>query len=313
MEEKLGINTDNITLRKKKSLRQRKLIDYAWAYFMIFPTMVGLIILNIWPIFNTLYLSLTKWEGFGGTVWVGFENYKEMLTDESVRQALWNTFGYTIGVVPIGIFLSLIVAVLLNSNIKGKSLYRTIYFLPIVSTPAAIAMVWKWLFNSEFGLINYFLSFFGIEGPQWLTDSRFVLLSVIIVGIWSTLGYNMIILLSGLQEIPKTYYEAADIDGVGPISKFFVITIPLVSPTLFFVVVLSLISALQVFDHIYMMIDKTNAAIEHAQSLTYLFYKYAFMMNSKGYASAIVMLLFVIILIVTVIQLRLQKKWVYYQ
>lgn len=279
-----------------------------WAYVMIAPTIIGLMILNIWPIVNTFYMSVMKTGDFGKMTFIGLDNYTRMFADEYFWQATANTFVYTLGVVPLGVLLSLVVAVLLNSKIKGLSLYRTIFFLPVVSTPAAVAMVWRWLYNSDFGLIN---QTFGLD-IRWLTDPKFALTSIIIVGIWSTLGYNMILLLAGLQEIPNSYYEAADIDGAGPIRKFFTITVPLVSPTLFFVVILTLIGALQVFDYIYMMIDVVNPALDKTQSLVYLFYKHAFLMNEKGYASAIIVFLFAIILLVTLVQLRLQKRWVHY-
>ncbi|HEY5524466.1 MAG TPA: sugar ABC transporter permease [Clostridium sp.] len=287
--------------------------DYAFGYLMIAPTIIGLIILNLWPMIQTLYLSFNTSGGFGANKWVGLENYKTMLSDPAVIHATINTLKYTIVSVPIGIILSLIIAVLLNANIKGKTIYRTIYFLPMVSAPAAIAMVWRILYNGDYGFFNLILSKIGIYGVKWLTDPKIALFCIIVVGIWSTLGYNMIILLAGLQEIPTTLYEAAEIDGAGPIRKFFTVTLPLISPTMFFVVVTTMIGSLQVFDLILMMIDRTNAAMESTQSLVYLFYQNSFVMNNKGYGSAIIMLLLAMILIITVIQLKLQKKWVHYQ
>lgn len=297
----------------EKKVSKRNLQDYGWAYLMIAPTILGLIILNIWPLIQTCYLSFNKTDGFGGNTWVGFDNYKRMFSDSSVMHAVINTLEYTAISVPLGVILSLFIAVLLNSKIKGKTIYRTIYFLPMVSAPAAIAMVWRWLYSSDFGLFNYMLSLIGISKVKWLTDPKIALLSIIMVGVWSTIGYNMVILLAGLQEIPKSFYEAADIDGAGPVRKFFSITFPLVSPTMFFVVVTSMIGSLQVFDYIFMMIDKTNVTMENTQSLVYLFYKNSFILNDKGYGSTIVVLLLIIILIITAIQLKLQKKWVHYQ
>ena len=182
----------------------------------------------------------------------------------------------------------------------------------MVAAPAAIAMVWRWLYNSEFGLINYLLSLVRIDGPRWLSDPKVALISIAIVGIWSAVGYNMVLLLAGLQEIPGDYYEAANIDGAGPIKQFFTITLPLVSPTMFFVVVTSIISAMQVFDTIFMMIDKTSMAVEGTQSLVYLFYQYSFLVNDKGYGSAIVMILLLMIMVITFIQVKIQNKWVNY-
>lgn len=306
-------NSRNVETKKIKSQSTRKYKGYLCAYLMIAPTIIGLIILNIIPIIQTFWLSLHKTGNFGANQFVGLDNFKKLLNDPNVLQATFNTFRYAIIVVPVGIFLSLLLAVLLNSNIKGKAIYRTIYFLPVVSAPAAIAMVWKWMYNSEFGLINYLLSLIGIQGPKWITDPRIAIYSIMIVGIWSVLGYNMIIFLAGLQEIPKTFYEAAEIDGAGPIRKFIAITVPLVSPTMFFVTITSVISSLQVFDYIYMMIEKTNIALDKTQSLVYLFYKYSFMMNDKGYGSTVLIVLFVIIMLITVIQLYMQKKWVHYQ
>lgn len=307
-----GVNMKAVGKISEKKQTSRKFQDYTWAYIMIAPTIIGLIILNIWPLIQTVILSFNTVDGFSQMQWSGLSNYKKLFADPEVWQATLNTLKYTIISVPIGVILSLVVAVLLNANIKGKTIYRVIYFLPVVSAPAAIAMVWKWLYNSEYGLFNYLLSLVGIKGPSWLSDPKLSLLSVIIVGIWSVLGYNMIILLAGLQEIPKTFYEAAEIDGAGPIRRFFSITFPLVSPTMFFVVITSIIGGLQIFDLIFMMVDRTNAALQSTQSLVYLFYKYSFVINDKGYGSTIVTLLLAIILIITVIQFKLQKKWVHY-
>lgn len=298
---------------KKKHISKSKLQDYAWGYLMVAPTILGLLILNIWPIIQTIYISLTKSNGFGSATFVGLKNYQTMFQDSQVLQATINTAIYTLISAPVGIFLSLIVAVLLNSKIKGKSFYRTIFFLPVVSTPAAVAMVWRWLLDYNYGIVNYILSLVGIKGPNWIADSSFVLISIIIVGIWSMLGYNMIILLSGLQEIPETFYEAAEIDGAGPVRKFFSITLPLVSPTMFFVVITTMISSLQVFDYIFMIVDKLNPALPNAMSLVYLFYQYSFVQYNKGYGSAIAVLLLAIIMVITAIQLKLQKKWVHYE
>lgn len=290
----------------------RKTQDYIWAYIMIAPTIIGLCILNIWPILQTFYLSFFKQVGFAPPRWVGLSNYIGLFTNPDIVRAIFNTFLYTVVTVPIGVLLSLIVAVLLNSNIKGRSIYRTIYFLPVVAASAAVAMIWRWLLNVDYGIINYLLSLVGVKGPDWIANPNVAIFSIMIVGIWSGLGYNMIIFLAGLQEIPKTYYEAAEIDGANSFRKFINITLPLVSPTMFFVVITTMISSLQVFDYIYMIIDNINPALPSVQSLVYIFYKYSFNMDDKGYGSAIAMLLLVIILIITLIQLKLQKKWVHY-
>ena len=182
----------------------------------------------------------------------------------------------------------------------------------MIAVPSAVAMVWRWLYNTDFGIINYSLSKMGIKGPDWLADPNYILTSIILVGIWTCIGYNMVILLAGLQDIPKTYYEAAEIDGANAANKFFHITIPLISPTMFFVIVTSVISSLQVFDFIFMMVPAQNPSIGNVQSLVYLFYKYTFVTYNRGYGSAIVTFLLVITFILTIIELKLQKKWVVY-
>ena len=306
-----------IALNKRKvkstaKLKNAKHNEWMWGYILVAPTVIGLLILNIIPLIQTFILSFQKTGDFGSSQWAGFENYKRLFSDPAVWQATGNTLKYVLMVIPFIIIFSLLVAVLLNQKIKGKSIYRVIYFLPMVAAPAAVAMVWKWLFNSEFGLINYLLSLIGIQGPQWVSDPNFALIAIAIVGIWSAVGYHMILLLAGLQEIPKDYYEAASIDGARSIRQFFSVTLPLVSPSLYFVMVTSILSAFQGFDVIFMMIDKTSMAIESTQSLVYLFYQHSFTVNDKGYGSAIIMLLLAIIMVITFIQSKIEKKWVHY-
>ncbi|MDU4480047.1 MULTISPECIES: sugar ABC transporter permease [Clostridium] len=292
---------------------KRTLNEWMWAYALVGPTIIGLIILNIIPIFQTLYLSFFKSGDFGkGNVFVGLENYSKMISDPQVWNAVGNTLKYTIIVVPATVAIAMILAVLLNSKIKGKGVYRTIYFIPMVAAPAAITMVWKWLYNNQFGLINHILSKFGLGPVNWIDDPKVALISIAIIGIWSTVGYSMVLLIAGLQEIPKDYYEASSIDGATPVRQFFNVTLPLVSPTLFFVMVTSIIQAMQVFDVIYMMIDVTSPAYDKTVSLVYLFYNNSFKYADKGYGSAIVMLLLAIIMIITVLQMKAQKKWVNY-
>lgn len=287
--------------------------EWRWGYAMIAPTIIGLIVLNIIPIFQTVYLSLFKSGDFGkGNIFVGLDNYIKMFKDEQVWGATANTMIYTAIVVPVTIAIAMLLAVLLNKNIKGKHIYRSIYFIPMVVAPAAVTMVWKWLYNTNFGLINKGLTALGMAQVDWINDPNVAFISIAIIGIWSTVGYSMVLLLAGLQEIPASYYEASNIDGAKPLRQFFSITLPLISPTMFFVVVTSVIQAMQVFDVIYMMVDVTSPAYDSTVSLVYLFYNNSFKYSDKGYGSAIVMLLLVIIMIITAIQLKIQKKWVKY-
>lgn len=294
-------------------MKRKQIKRYMWAYGFIAPSLILICVLNLWPILQTFYFSLNEVRGFQSPVFVGMYNYMTLFGDEEFWKSLMNTCIYTVVTVPVGVILSLVTAVFLNASIKGKSFFRVLYFLPVISAPAAVAMVWRWLYNSDFGLINYILSVLHIQGPNWIADSRVVLGSVMIVGIWSLVGYNMVILLAGLQDIPGSYYEAAQIDGVDSLKQFLHITVPLVSPTLFFVVLTTMISSLQVFDHIYMMLDSTNPALKSGESIVYLFYKYTFANNNKGYGSAIATVLLFLVMLLTVIQMKVQKKWVHYQ
>jgi multiple sugar transport system permease protein len=292
---------------KKGTSRERN--EFMWGWLFILPTMFGLIILNIIPIFQTIWQSFFKTGDFGkGNIFIGAENYIRLFGDTEVWQSVLNTFKYAIVEVPFSIAISLVLAVLLNRKMKGVSTYRTIFFLPMVAAPAAVAMVWRWLFNTEFGLLNHV---FG-GNVQWISDPKIAVFSIAVIGIWSIIGYNMVLFLAGLQEIPRDYYEAADIDGANGIEQFFNITVPLLSPTIFFVSITRIIGGLQVFDLIFMVMDKNNPALYKTQSIVYLFYQNSFVENNKGYGSTIVVLLIAIIMVITVFQMIAQKKWVYY-
>lgn len=297
----------------KTKISKKVFNEWCWAWGMVAPTIIGLVVLNIIPIFQTFYLSFFKSGAFGkGNIFVGPENYIKLIKDPQVWYAVRNTLVYTCLVVPLTIVIAMLLAVALNGKIKGKGIYRTIYFVPMVAAPAAVTMVWKWLYNYQYGLINHILEKIGLEGVNWIDNPNVAMISVAIIGIWSTIGYSMVLLLAGLQEIPRDYYEAANIDGASGVKQFFKITLPLVSPTLFFVMVTSIITSMQVFDVIYMMIDVTSPSYNSTVSLVYLFYNNSFKYSNKGYGSAIVMVLLFIIMIITVIQTKLQKKWVNY-
>ena len=287
--------------------------ETAWGFALVAPTIIGLVILNIIPIIQTCYISFFKSGDFGRkNIFIGLQNYQTLIKDPQVFSAIGNTLLYTSIVVPGSILIGLALAVFLNKGLRGRSVYRTLYFIPMVATPAAITMVWKWLFNREFGLINHMLNGMGLSSVDWINGPGIAIFSISIIGIWSTIGYNMILFLAGLQEIPKDYYEAMEIDGAGEWSKFQKITLPLISPTMFFVAMTSIIQCMQVFDVIFMMIKVTSPAYNKTVSLVYLFYNNSFRYSNKGYGSSIVMVLLAIIMLITVIQLRLQKKWVNY-
>ena len=280
-----------------------------WGLLMVAPTIVGLLILNMWPFVEAIYMSFSKSLPFGEFEFEGFDNYVEMFQNAEFWKATWNTVWFCILTVPVGVFLALLVANLLNSKIKGRTIFRAIFFLPMVVAPAAIAMVWKWIFNTQYGILNSILG----QNIGWLTTSQFVLLSCAVVQIWSNIGYDAVLLLAGLQNVSPTLYEAADLDGASKTKQFFHITLPMVSPTLFVVLIMRLMSSMKVFDLIYMMVDDANPVLNDAQSLMSLFYRESFIAGDKGYASAIVVWTVLLIGAVTVVQFIGQKKWVNYE
>lgn len=298
------------TPKKRATSRQKK--DWVAGYIFIAPVTIGLLIFYIWPFFQNVWFSFNDVNKFNVSTFVGLQNYVELIHDKEVWATLGNTLKYVICTVPVGIFLSLCIAALLNAKIKGTSIYRTLYFLPSVTMAAAVSMVWKWIYNEKMGILNTAIRAAGGEGHGWLTDPKTALFMIMIVGLWMSVGYNMIILLAGMQGISKTYYEAAAIDGAGSIKQFFSITVPLLTPTIFFVMITSIISGFQVFDVVYMMLGKTGPAYSATQTVVMLFYRKAFDYGYKGYAAAISILIFAVIMLVTVIQMIGQKKWVNY-
>lgn len=292
-----------------KSKRKWNRDEVKWGYLLIAPTVIGLLILNVYPFVKTLILSFSTTHPFGFYEISGVDNYVRMFGNREFWKATWNSIYFCILTVPVGVFIALLVAVLLNAKVKGKSLFRTIFFLPMVVAPAAVAMVWKWMFNTEYGIINELLG----TDINWTTNPHIVMITCAIVAIWSAVGYDAVLLLSGIQNISKSYYEAASLDGAGRVQQFFLITVPMVSPTLFVVIIMRLMASLKVYDLIYMMVDQSNPAITSAQSLMYLFYRESFVANNKGYASAIVIWTVLLIGIVTAIQFWGQKKWVNYE
>lgn len=283
------------------------------ALVFIGPTAAGLVVFYLWPTIRTFFLSFTQAGPFGGSTFVGVGNYSRLFRDPNFLKALENTAIYTL-VALIGIPLAVAIAVLLNTKgLRGRSLYRLLYFLPVVTMPAAIALVWRMLYAGDYGILNEALRLVGIQGTSWLTNPATALYAVAVVGVWAGLGTNIVIFLAGLQAIPDSVMEAADLDGAGPIRKFFSVTVPLLSPSILFVSVISVIGALQVFDLIYLMIGRTNPALPDTRTIVYLFYQEGFIENDRGYAAAIAFVLLIIILGLTVAQFRLQKKWVHYE
>lgn len=295
-------------------MSHRKKTEIFWAAVMIAPVTIGLIIFYFYPFFSVIGDSFYDIGAFDRKQgFVGLGNYAKMMADPEMWMSLGNTFKYVLIIVPITVVLAILIAVLLNSKIRGVSVFRVIYFIPAITMAAAVAMVWKWIFNGDFGILNYVIELLGGTARRWLSEKNTALLCVCCVSIWSSIGYYMIILLAGIQGISRGYYEAAEIEGANAVQKFTKITLPLLTPTIFYVAIMLIISTFQTFDAIYMMIGEKSAAIKYTQSIVMYFYRNAFVYPKKGYASAIAVLLFLIIMAITAFQMKMQKKWVYYE
>ncbi|MEM4847741.1 MAG: sugar ABC transporter permease, partial [Thermosphaera sp.] len=274
------------------------------------PWLLGFFIWTAGPMLYSLWLSLTRWDLFTPAVYIGLENYQRLFTnDPDFWQALRVTSIYTFVQVPLGLASAMAIALLMNQAVRGINYFRTIYYLPAVLPAVAVAVLWMWVFNPRFGIMNTILAWFGIQGPNWLGDPNWALWALIVMSMWSV-GGSMIIYLAGLKGIPQELYEAADIDGAGPMHKFWSITLPQMTPTIFFTLVMGIIGSFQTFTQAYVM---TNGGPQKA-TFFYLFYLFqmAFERFQMGYASAMAWVLFIIILAFTLLVLRSSSLWVYY-
>jgi len=284
--------------------------DLPWAVLFLAPSFLGFAVFTLFPVLYSAYLSFVDWNLIRDPVWVGFDNYRKAFNDPLFWKVMRNTFSYTAGSVPLGMALSLGLAVLLNRKLRGVEILRTLYFLPVVSSGVAVAMVWRWLYEPNFGLINYVLSLVGIDPIGWLTTTEWAMPAIILMSVWKGLGQSMVIFLAGLQSIPRQLYEAAEIDGASRWQQFWDITRPLLSPTTFFVLVISIIGSFQVFSQVYVM---TNGGPANSTStIVYYIYQKGFNEFQMGYASTLSWLLFAVIFAFTLLQMRLQRNWVTY-
>jgi multiple sugar transport system permease protein len=297
------------TKRKSRQFSLKKMLykDGTWAAILLLPNVIGFLIFTLFPVIASFFLSFTSWDMLQPIKWVGLQNYIDLFKDETFLKVFVNTLYFSAVTVPLGIVLSLLLAVALNQPIKGKKLYRAAYFLPVISSMVAVAVVWQWIYNPEYGALNYLLSLFGIKGPSWLTSTVWAMPAVMITSVWKGLGFNMLIFLAGLQSISDSYYEAAEIDGASWIDKFRYVTVPLLSPTTFFVTVMSFIGSFQVFDSVFLMTGGGPA--RSTSVIVHYLYENAFKYFRMGYASAMAYVLFFMVLIITLIQFWRQKKW----
>jgi multiple sugar transport system permease protein len=292
---------------KSKTIRRNRII----AYTFLLPNIIGFLVFILIPVIASFFMSFTSWNGFGVVEFIGLDNYKQLLKDDNFKISFFNSILFMFISVPITLFLSILIAVALNRGIRFVKVFRTAVFLPYVTATIAVAAVWQLIFNPTMGPINGVLMNFGIgQPPGWLSSPAWALISVSIVYIWHSVGYYMVLFLAGLQNIPDYLYEAAELDGAGPISKFFHITLPMLSPVLFFTTIIGVINSFKVFDLIYVLTGGGPGRSTHV--LVYDIYNTAFKQFEYGYASAMAYVLFLLILVISIIQFRGQKKWVNY-
>ena len=282
-----------------------------WAWLFLAPTIIGLAVLSAGPILAAFGVSLTKWDMLTAPQVVGLDNYARLLGDDRFLKALRNTTFYTVVSVPVGLTLALGVAAALNQQIRGIAWIRTAYFLPLVTSATAIALVWLWIYSPT-GLLNSAIGVLGISPQRWVADPTLAMPSIIAMSIWQGLPANVIIFLAGLQAIPSEYYDAASVDGAGRRNRFRKITLPLLTPSIFFTGVLALIGAFQVFDQVYVMANPGKPG-EATITLVYFIYEAGFRNFKMGYASAASWIMFLIVAVATIVYFRTQDRWVHYQ
>jgi multiple sugar transport system permease protein len=280
-----------------------------WGYAFIAPGFLFVLAFVFLPVLGAFGISLTDWDLVGEMEWVGAANYAKLVTDPLAQRTLLNTFVYTLVSVPLGLMLSLLLAVLLNQKLRGLTFFRTAYYLPVVSSTVAIAVIFKWVLDPTYGLLNQALALLGIPSIAWLTDPQWAMPAVILVTIWRSLGFNMIILLAALQDVPQELHDAATIDGAGPWRKFTGVIVPLITPALFFVAMTGFIASFQSFDLVYNM---TSGGPGRATYLVgFYIWQQAFQYLHMGYSAAMAFVLFALILLVTLVQWFSRRLWVF--
>ena len=310
------MSIDQFAKRKSKNTLARFKIGYrrgetvlAWA--MVSPWLAGFLFLTAFPMVASLVLSFMDWDMLSAPEWVGLANYEKLFfTDPLALHSLKITVIFSLASIPLNIVFGLAIAMLLNTNIRGLSVFRTVYYLPAILSGVAVAILWQWIFSTEFGLLNTALRLFGVEGPAWLGSKIWVIPAFVVMRLWSV-GGGMVIYLAGLQAIPTDLYEAAEIDGANWWQRILRITLPMLSPTIFFQLITGVIFSMQIFTEIFIMTDGGPAN----SSLFYMLYLYreAFQYFKMGYASALAWVFFVAILLLTIILFATAKFWVYYE
>ncbi|MDQ0903723.1 MULTISPECIES: carbohydrate ABC transporter permease [unclassified Paenibacillus] len=289
---------------KSKSNLYRK--EKYYGFLFILAPVLGLILFTLYPVLYSFYGSFTDWDGLGQMSFIGLDNYIDIFQDEQFYKAMYNTLFLMLGI-PIGLILALLLALGLNRGIFGTTTFRVIYYIPVISSLAAISILWQWAYNGDYGLVNQFLDLFGIEGPNWLANKNTVKPAIMIMAIWKGLGYSMLLYLAALQSVSRSYYEAAEIDGANALQSFWNITWPMVKPVTFFIVVTSIIGGSQIFTEINIMTSTGGPEYSSASVVFYVWQK-AFGNLQMGYASAMAVVLGLFIFIVTLIQFKMNEK-----
>lgn len=292
-----------------QKLRQ-KVTYLLTMYGFLTPTIIGLIVFNAGAIIASFIISFFKYDVITPAKWIGLENYRWIFNSSLFWRSVTNTLRFAAGYIPLSLAASLILALLLNQKLRGIGVFRTVFYLPVVTSMVAVSLVFSWLFNPYYGLINHFLSLFGIQGPAWLSSTEWAMPAVILVSVWKTAGYYMVIYLAALQNIPPELYEAASIDGADRWKQIRHITIPLISPTTFFITVMCTMSSLKVFEQVYVMTKGGPA--NSTLTINLLIYRNAFEYLRMGRATAMAYFLFAMIMVVTLVQFWGQKRWVHY-
>ncbi|MDF2837672.1 MAG: binding-protein-dependent transport system inner rane component [Paenibacillus sp.] len=281
-----------------------------WSLLFVTPPVLGFLIFGLAPLLTSFGLSFMSWDMLTPAEFIGLDNFSKMLDDEKFYKSLFNTLVLLVGI-PLGMVFALLLAVMMNRSLKGVSVFRTIYYIPVISPIMALSLLWQWMLNYDYGIINEFIwKIFGVQGPNWLGDPNWVKPSFILMGLWSGVGGTMVLYLAGLQAISSTYYEAAEVDGATRWHQFKHITLPLLSPIHFFVVVMGVIGTFQSFSQMYIMAVDGGPEYSGATIVFYIFQE-AFRYFNMGYASSVAWVLGIIIFVVTLIQFRFSKRWVY--
>jgi multiple sugar transport system permease protein len=292
----------------KMSRKEKRVTRNFYLYIM--PWLIGFLVLTIYPMFRSLQLCFTDSDFSGRGLYIGFENFRNaFFVDPLFLKVFQNTLWYVVLFVPTSLIIAFIIGWLLSHNIRGLSFFRTVFYLPYITAGVAVTMLWGWIFNSDYGLINYALSLLGIQGPNWLTDKNIAMITIAIISLWS-IGNSILIMLAGIQDIPTSYYESARIDGASTLRQVFTITIPLCTPTIFFNLVVGTIAAFQIFNQPYILTK--GGPVDSTRTVAMYLFSNAFEYGKMGYASTIAWCLFIVIMTITLILQASSKKWVFY-